>query len=390
MVQPPWQDALNPQLAQRLLRPLVCPGVIPDTLAMAIFERSRQFKQRLSLLHQFQQRWNKQSNLQMPDVPIVYAQWIAPATQSAISQNPSDPNRQGAGESMRIEGEHTTSTQIVTQQSATAEPTSPTLPLVIQAKLVNPATSTVTSPLSSMPSDSKPLQSSIMEDRESALPSVNTGTGSILQHPQLPIVTPLPRSPLQEQKLNSGISSLAEEKALMVKAENQAVLPTPPQQRSPVTNQLPLARVTPLPRSPLQEQKLNSGISSLAEEKALVVKAENQAVLSTPPQQHSPVTNQLPLASVTPSPSTGSVPNTAIADSAVASSRLLEELPLVKVENTAALSASVALAHRTQPLVFARPAPTHVPSINKDLPTTASRHQSTERSPVIRNTLKTP
>ena len=118
-------------------------------------------------------------------------------------------------------------------------------------------------------------------------------------------------------------------------------------------------------------------------EKALVVKAENQAVLPTPPQQRSPVTNQLPLASVTPSPSTGSVPNTAIAGSAFASARLLEELPLVKVENTAVLSASEALGRRTQPLVFTRPAPTHVPSINKDLPTTASRHQSTELSPVI-------
>jgi hypothetical protein len=149
-----------------------------------------------------------------------------------------------------------------------------------------------------------------------------------------------------------------------------------------VTNQLPLASVTPSPRSPLQEQKLNAGISSLAEEKALVVKAENQGVLPNSPQLRSPVTNQLPLSMVT-SPSTGSVPNTAIAVSAFASSRLLEELPLVRVENTAALSASQALGHRTQPLVFTRPAPTHVPSINKDLPTTASRHQSTERSPVI-------
>ncbi|MEG4069217.1 hypothetical protein QUA42_18125, partial [Microcoleus sp. Pol11C2] len=170
--------------------------------------------------------------------------------------------------------------------------------------------------------------------------------------------------------------------ALVVKAENQAVLPTSPQLRSPVTNQLPLSIVTPSSRSSLQEQKLNSGISSPAEEKALVVKAENQAVLPTSPQLRSPVTNQLPLSIVT-SPSTGSVPNTAIAGSALASARLLEELPLVKVENPAVLSASQALGHRTQPLVFARPAPTHVPSINKDLPTTASSHQSTERSPSV-------
>ncbi|MEG4069216.1 hypothetical protein QUA42_18120, partial [Microcoleus sp. Pol11C2] len=211
MVQTSWQDALNPQLAQRLLQPLVCPGVIPDTLAMAIFERSWQLKQRLSLLHQFQQRWNQQSTLQVPDVPIVYAQWIAPATQSAISQNPSDPNRQGAGESMRIEREHTTSTQIVTQQPINGEPNPSSLPLVIQAKLVNPATSTVTSPLPPSPSDSKPLLSSIVENRESALPSVNAGASSISQRPQLPSVTRSPPSPLQQQKLNSGISSPAEE-----------------------------------------------------------------------------------------------------------------------------------------------------------------------------------
>ncbi|HEY9857974.1 MAG TPA: hypothetical protein V6D16_00600, partial [Candidatus Obscuribacterales bacterium] len=172
MIQTLWQDALNPQLTQRLLRPLVCPGVIPDTLAMAIFERSRQFKQRLSLLHQFQQRWNKQLDLQVPDIPIVYAHWVAPAVQSVVSENPSDRNQEGSSESIRIEREHTTSTQTVIQQPAnrSTDSTSPSLPLVIQAKFVNPAASNVTSHLPPIPSDSTLPQSSIIEDRESALP----------------------------------------------------------------------------------------------------------------------------------------------------------------------------------------------------------------------------
>ncbi|PSB34412.1 hypothetical protein [Stenomitos frigidus] len=139
MVQSPWQNALNPQLTQRLLRPLVCPGVIPDTLAAAIFERSRQFKQRLSLLHQFQQRWGRQSALQVPDTPIVYAQWVEstePATTPLISPGLAN---QGNSQSMQVE-QHTTVTQITPQQPVT-EPTalaSPTQPLVIQAKFANP------------------------------------------------------------------------------------------------------------------------------------------------------------------------------------------------------------------------------------------------------------
>ena len=76
MVQSAWQDALDPQFTQRLLRPWVSPGVIPDALALSILARSQQFKQRLSLLHQFQQRWSRQGQMQVPDSPIVYARWI--------------------------------------------------------------------------------------------------------------------------------------------------------------------------------------------------------------------------------------------------------------------------------------------------------------------------
>jgi hypothetical protein len=97
MVQLPWQAALNPQLTQRLLRPMVQPGVIPDTLAAAIFERVHQLQQRLSLLHQFEQRWAGQSALQVPDIPIVYAQWAtgaqtinaSPASAAPRAQPPS-------------------------------------------------------------------------------------------------------------------------------------------------------------------------------------------------------------------------------------------------------------------------------------------------------------
>ena len=340
MVQPPWQDALNPQLTQRLLRPLICPGVIPDTLAMAIFERSRRFKQRLSLLQQFQQRWGKQSTLQVPDVPIVYAHWIAPETQSVIFENPTDrnregsselnPNREGSSEWMRIKRERTTSSQIVTQQTANGSTVSTfSLPLVIQAKFVDP----VTSPLPPMPSDSMPLQSLSTGGRESALPSISAVAPP--QRPQLPIVTSSPRSPFIESELNRGISSLAEEKALVVKAKNQPVLPI-------------------LPQLPQQTPQLR--LSAIG---------QPQLPIGMPPAMVSGL-------------------NAAIAAPKLSSSRLLEELPLLKVEKTAALPSSQVLRQPTQPLVFARSAPTQVPSSNQELPmTTTSNHQPTERSPIV-------
>ncbi|MBM0744170.1 hypothetical protein JOY44_21560 [Phormidium sp. CLA17] len=511
MVQTLWQDALNPQLAQRLLRPLICPGVIPDTLAVAIFERSRQLKQRLSLLHQFQQRWNQQLDLQVPEQPIVYAYWVAPAAQSIVSENPSDRNQEGSSESVRIEHEHTTSTQTVIQQpvNGSTDSTSPSLPLVVQAKYVNPAASTATSHLLPTPSNSTPLQSSIIEDRESALPRVSAGAASTPPHPQLSIVAASPQSPLIESELNRGRSSV-EEQALVVQAKNQPALPTSsqlPEQKplmsaveeqaqrlapaaqsvvsenpsdrnqegssesvrirehttstqtviqQPVNGStdstspsLPLvvqakyvnpaastatshllptpSNSTPLqssiiedretedresalprvsagaastpphpqlsivaasPRSPLMESELNRGIAAVAEQ-ALVVQAKNQPALpasSQLPEQkplmRSPATNQLTLSSAT-SPPTGSGLNTAIAASK-SLSQPLEELPLIKAETTAALPSSQTPRQPGQPLVFARPASIYTPSSKQESPmTTASKHQSTERSPIV-------
>ncbi|MBD2112578.1 MULTISPECIES: hypothetical protein [Cyanophyceae] len=494
MVQSLWQDALNLQLAQRLLRPLIRPGVIPDTLAVAIFERSRQFKQRLSLLHHFQQRWNKQFDLQVPDIPIVYAHWAAPATQSVVSDNLSDRNQEGSSESVRIEREHTISTQTVIQQpvDGATDSASPSLPLVIQAKFVDPAASTATSHLLPTPSNSTSLQSSIKdretEGRESALPRLSVSAASIPKSSQLPIVTASPRSPLLEPELNRGMSSV-EEQALVVKADNQPALPTSsqlPEQkpllRSPAVNQLPLASATsqpigselttaiaalttesqpleelpltkaekvqlvvkadnqpelptssqlpeqkPLMRSPAANQlplssatspptgsDLNTAIAALttesqpleelpltkAEKVQLVVKADNQPELPTSsqlpeqkPLMRSPAANQLPLSSAT-SPPTGSDLNTAIA-APTTGSQPLGELPLVKVENAAALSPSQALRQQTQPMVFAH-ALTQVSSSKQELPmTTAFSHQSTDRSPIVNGqpanqTLSTP
>ena len=141
MVRLPWQDAINPKFINRLLRPLVCPGVIPDTLAVSIFERSQRFKQRLSLMHQFQQRWGRQSTLQLPDVPIVYAQWVRsmePAVASTISPS-LDEN--SVNLSIQIQQTPPTVHPIMPQQFVNETVYLASTPSVIQAKFENPPTS---------------------------------------------------------------------------------------------------------------------------------------------------------------------------------------------------------------------------------------------------------
>ena len=90
MTQATWQDSLNARLLQRLLRPMVKPGVIPDHVAAGIFERSQQLIDRLSLLHQFEQRWSGLTPLQSDETPLVYAQWATPKEQHIPAR--SDPS----------------------------------------------------------------------------------------------------------------------------------------------------------------------------------------------------------------------------------------------------------------------------------------------------------
>lgn len=67
-----WQNAINPQLKQRLIHPLSQPGVINFDMATKVLLRSQQFNHRNPLLKN--PRWSTKKNLNTNKTPIVYAQ----------------------------------------------------------------------------------------------------------------------------------------------------------------------------------------------------------------------------------------------------------------------------------------------------------------------------
>ena len=67
-----WQNAINPQLEKRLIRPLSQPGVINFDMATKVLLRSQQFNHRNPLLKN--PRWSTKKNLNTNKIPIVYAQ----------------------------------------------------------------------------------------------------------------------------------------------------------------------------------------------------------------------------------------------------------------------------------------------------------------------------
>jgi len=70
-----WQDAIDKQLQQRLLRPLVQPGMInTSVLAGAIISRSQRLSDRLPLLVQMDRRWSSVTTQSANHLPLVYAQ----------------------------------------------------------------------------------------------------------------------------------------------------------------------------------------------------------------------------------------------------------------------------------------------------------------------------
>jgi hypothetical protein len=215
---------------------MVRPGVIPDTLALGIFERSRQFKQRLSLLHHFQQRWDRQSVLAIPDVPIVYADWAAPgvspgestALSSTFLSTPavaSDPAASTTAALDQVEASPPVSSTIESRDSASTQTSASAAsqPLVVQAKFVNspasdagthtplpvasdsvllnsPITQFITQPITQTMGQSIPqiipqniiAQNIIAQNTESsASPEVGDGNSALTPSSPLPIVTPL-------------------------------------------------------------------------------------------------------------------------------------------------------------------------------------------------------
>jgi hypothetical protein len=70
-----WQDSIDQQLQERLMRPLVQPGLTNTTqLARVIISRSHRLSNRLPLLTELNQRLSNVTPLQAEQTPIVYAQ----------------------------------------------------------------------------------------------------------------------------------------------------------------------------------------------------------------------------------------------------------------------------------------------------------------------------
>ncbi|GEM_PF-3301546 len=67
-----WQNAINPQLEKRLIRPLSQPGVINFDMATKVLLRTQHFNNRNPLLKN--PRWSTKKNLNTNNTPIVYAQ----------------------------------------------------------------------------------------------------------------------------------------------------------------------------------------------------------------------------------------------------------------------------------------------------------------------------
>ncbi len=74
-VQSNWQDSIDQQFQERLMRPLVQPGLTKTTqLAKVIISRSQRLGDRLPLLAELNQRLSSITTGQTDEIPIVYAQ----------------------------------------------------------------------------------------------------------------------------------------------------------------------------------------------------------------------------------------------------------------------------------------------------------------------------
>ena len=70
-----WQDAIDRRLQQRLIRPLVQPGLINTSgLTNVIISRSQRLGDRLPLLTELNQRFSSTTTWHTDEIPIVYAQ----------------------------------------------------------------------------------------------------------------------------------------------------------------------------------------------------------------------------------------------------------------------------------------------------------------------------
>jgi hypothetical protein len=91
-----WQEAIAPEFQERLMRPLVKPGVIDKAqLAGSILSRSERFANRLPLVSQLESRFSGVKNLPTGQVPIVYAQPLSGESKVANTATPGNSPASG-------------------------------------------------------------------------------------------------------------------------------------------------------------------------------------------------------------------------------------------------------------------------------------------------------
>ncbi|WP_026098624.1 hypothetical protein [Kamptonema formosum] len=89
LTEPNWQSSIDRRFQDRLMRPLVKPGIIDtSTLARRIISRWQGFANRLPLLSQLEGRWAGVRELSVGQVPVVYAQQLYAKQQ----QEPANPS----------------------------------------------------------------------------------------------------------------------------------------------------------------------------------------------------------------------------------------------------------------------------------------------------------
>ena len=140
-----WQNAINPQLKQRLIHPLSQPGVINFDMATKVLLRSQQFNNRNPLLKN--PRWSVKKKLHTNKTPIVYAQpslnnqeenslAISPNTSNSL--NTSGESYSGKSSSSLIQAKAEKINSVPPIKSSISQP-------IIQRKIDTSSSSNITS-----------------------------------------------------------------------------------------------------------------------------------------------------------------------------------------------------------------------------------------------------
>jgi hypothetical protein len=83
-----WQEAIDPGLVRRLLRPCNEPGVISMRTVRRILGFLEYLEARIALFSRVAQRWANVGQREAPDHPIVYALWITDPTPAIAAARP--------------------------------------------------------------------------------------------------------------------------------------------------------------------------------------------------------------------------------------------------------------------------------------------------------------